>query len=255
MSRNKHSLAKANAFLSGYKVKNAVWRRLGRSIAGALIVVLASHIARAQMTLTSTPNPSALGSAITLSTNPGGAHSGSVSFNYYWGTTAGVTPSNLIKSGSGLISTSWTPSAAGTYYLYATVTPYPDGFCSAGTSNIVTQVVKGTSTTVAVTSSLNPSTYGSSVTFTATVSPSAATGTIQFQSGGANLGSPVTLSSGRATYSTSTLAAGTNSITAIYSGDTHYAGSASSALTETVNKASTTVALSSSLNPSASGAP
>jgi hypothetical protein len=56
-----------------------------------------------------------------------------------------------------------------------------------------------------VTSSLNPSTCGSAVTFTATVTPATATGTVQLYDGGASIGSG-TLSSGTATLSISTLA-------------------------------------------------
>ena len=57
------------------------------------------------------------------------------------------------------------------------------------------------------------------VTFTATVSPSTASGTVQFKDGAADLGSPVTLAGGVATFQTSSLSVGTHSITAVYSGD------------------------------------
>jgi len=108
----------------------------------------------------------------------------------------------------------------------------------------------GTTTTVA--SSLPSSTFGQSVTFTASVSPSAATGAVQFFDGGNSLGT-VALSGGTASLAAATLTAGTHSITASYGGDTNFAGSTSSAVTQTVNQASTTTALTSSLNPSASG--
>jgi len=58
-----------------------------------------------------------------------------------------------------------------------------------------------------VSSNSSSSTYGQSVTFTATVSPSAATGTVQFFDGATSLGT-ATLSGGRASVSTSTLACG-----------------------------------------------
>ena len=111
------------------------------------------------------------------------------------------------------------------------------------------QAVAKTNTTTTLASSLNPSTYGSSVTFTATVSPSTATGTVTFKNGTTTLGTG-TLSGGKATYSTSTLAVGSNSITASYGGDTNDNSSTSTALTQTVNKATTTTTLASSLNPS-----
>ena len=69
---------------------------------------------------------------------------------------------------------------------------------------------------VAVTTSPTPSAHtGTSVTITATVtsSPTAA-GTIQFYDGGAALGSPITVSSGTATYTTSALSTATHSLTA-----------------------------------------
>jgi len=106
-----------------------------------------------------------------------------------------------------------------------------------------------TNTSTSLSSSANPSTYGSSVTFTATVTPSAAPGTVTFKDGSTTLGTG-TLSSGKATLSKSTLTAGSHSITASYGGDTNNNSSTSSALTQTVNKANSTVTLSSSVNPS-----
>ena len=76
-------------------------------------------------------------------------------------------------------------------------------------------------TSTALTSSVNPSDFGQSVTFTATVTSGAGTptGTVQFKDNGANLGAAVTLNaSGVAQVSTSTLTAGTHTITADYSG-------------------------------------
>ncbi|MGO8753390.1 MAG: Ig-like domain-containing protein, partial [Thermoguttaceae bacterium] len=114
-------------------------------------------------------------------------------------------------------------------------------------------------TTTAVTASANPAVSGQTVTFTATVTPGSGTfdngGTVQFAVNGTNFGSPVTLSNGQATITDSALTAGTYTITATYSGDTIYASSnnSSSPLTETVNAASTTTMLISSLNPAPLG--
>src|SRR5262249_14479209 len=103
--------------------------------------------------------------------------------------------------------------------------------------------------TTTISSSVNPAIYGQNVTFSATVTPSAATGTVEFFDGTTSLGS-VAMSSGAATLATSNLSAGTHSITARYSGDSDLGGSVSAPLTETVDKASTTTTISSSLNPS-----
>jgi hypothetical protein len=116
------------------------------------------------------------------------------------------------------------------------------------------QSQSGSTTTLA--SSSPASTYGQPVTFTATVSPSTATGTVQFLDGANSLGT-VTVSAGQASLTIATLGVGIHSITASYSGDTSYAGSTSSALTQTVTAGtvSTTTALTSTPNPSKSGRP
>ena len=80
-------------------------------------------------------------------------------------------------------------------------------------------------TTTAVTSSVNPSDFGQSVTFTATVTSGAGTptGSVQFKDNGTNLGAAVNLNgSGVATVSTSTLTVGTHTITAEYGGSTSF---------------------------------
>src|SRR5439155_3134213 len=119
-------------------------------------------------------------------------------------------------------------------------------------SSTVTEVVQPGSTTTSVTSSLNPSVQGQSVTFTAMVIPSGATGSVTFRNRGNSLGSSM-LSNGTATLNVSTLPAGSNSISAFYNGDSRYTGSTSPTLTQTV-RASTTTSLSTSPNPSVAGA-
>jgi hypothetical protein len=81
---------------------------------------------------------------------------------------------------------------------------------SGGLKELVVRVsnasVVAAATTTTVASSLNPSAYGESVTFTATVSSSAAapTGTVQFAVDGVDFGTPVALSAASATSSTAT---------------------------------------------------
>ena len=99
--------------------------------------------------------------------------------------------------------------------------------------------IQGASST-SLTSAPNPSVSGQSVALTATVTPSAATGTVEFFDGVTSLGtSPV--SSGTAVLNTSSLAVGAHTnLTAVYSGDALYSGSTSAAHSHTVNQASTT---------------
>ena len=98
-------------------------------------------------------------------------------------------------------------------------------------------------TTTSVSSSANPSVWGQSVSFTATVSPTTATGTVQFKIDGVDFGSPVTLVNGTATSgSTSSLSVGSHPVTVIYGGDDEFVGSTGS-LSQTANKADTTTTI------------
>ena len=115
-----------------------------------------------------------------------------------------------------------------------------------------TFTVTPTSLTVALASSPNPVTYGSAVTFTATL-PIDATGTVTFYDGTTVFGTG-SISGGVATQPTNSLTAGTHSITAQYEGDVNYNAAVSTALSQVVNKATPTITLASSLNPSTFGA-
>ena len=98
-----------------------------------------------------------------------------------------------------------------------------------------------TVTATAVVSSGSPTTYGESVTFTATVSPTPSGGTVQFYDGVDALGAPVAVTAGVATYATPTLGATPHGITAEYSGNFQFVGSTSASISQGVNKAGLTV--------------
>jgi subtilase family serine protease len=133
-------------------------------------------------------------------------------------------------------------STSNSSYLpaYGTTTgwDFATGIGTVNAANLVSNW-PGAATTTTVTSSQNPAYQGASVTFTATVATGgshAPTGTVTFNDTGTALGSPITLSGSQvATFTTSTLAVGTHSITAVYVGDTYNAGSTSSVLTQTIN--------------------
>jgi len=100
--------------------------------------------------------------------------------------------------------------------------------CGATTDASFTLTVNKAATSTSVSSSGNPSNFGQSVTFTATVTSTGVTptGTVQFKDGGTDLGSPQTLNgSGVATFSTSSLVAGVQAISADYIGTTDFLGS------------------------------
>ena len=134
--------------------------------------------------------------------------------------------------------------------------------CDYGAQVAATQVTlnygTGTlaATTTTLTSSPNPSTYGQAVVLTATVSSALGAPpdgeTVSFKNGLTVLGTG-TLSGGSASFTTSALKVGKDSITAVYAGDLNFAGSTSKAVKQVVSKASTTTTLTSSLNPSQVG--
>ena len=100
----------------------------------------------------------------------------------------------------------------------------------------VKQVVNKYPTTTTLRSSLNPSQFGQSVTFTATVIPSgsyALAGTVKFFDGTVGIGS-ATLSGGVGKLTKSTLAVGTHPITAQYLGDSFNDKSTASVLNQVV---------------------
>ncbi|MEZ2348695.1 Ig-like domain repeat protein [Terriglobus sp. RCC_193] len=123
------------------------------------------------------------------------------------------------------------------------------GSAVTGCGNSATTTSSATSTTLSLAASATSATVGTSITLTAMVAPSAATGTVTFYSGTTVLGS-ATLSSGTATLTTTFSSAQTASVTAVYSGDGTYSGSTSSALTITITTQQGTTATSTALSVS-----
>jgi hypothetical protein len=108
---------------------------------------------------------------------------------------------------------------------------------TGSTSPVLTQTVNKAGSTTTLTSSINPSTFGQSVTFTAKVKPATSgtpTGTVTFKDGSTTLGTGSLNSSASATFTISTLSKAVHSITAAYGGDSKFAGSTSATLTQTV---------------------
>jgi uncharacterized repeat protein (TIGR01451 family) len=100
-----------------------------------------------------------------------------------------------------------------------------------------------TATTTAIASSANPSTFGQSITFTATVAgvsgPGTPTGKVTFLDGQTVLGTSPLNASGVAELSTSTLSAGSHTITGSYGGDVAFQPSISAPLAQVVNRPTT----------------
>jgi hypothetical protein len=212
------------------------------------------------VTLTSSQNPSAYGQAVTLNVtvkqdpnSTQGTPTGTVTYSdTFQGTTTTLGTQTLDGSGNaGLLLSSL---AVGTHVIAANYGG--DTYYSASASNPLSQVVQEQVTvTVANTGGGNPSSYGATVIFAATVSVSGGipvSGAVSFYNGGNYLGSG-TLNGNVATYSTATLPVGSNSITASYT-DSNNVTATSSVLRQVVQQ-NTATALSSSANPVIHGTP
>jgi hypothetical protein len=143
----------------------------------------------------------------------------------------GTTPiGSPVTVSGGTASTTTTSLPVGNLTLHAVFTAASgNGYAgSTGTTPFVVDPVTATTTTVSATPA-SPQKLGTSVTLTATVSPAAAPGTVQFVVGSTDLGSPVTVTGGTAS-TTSTLPPGQSTVTAVFtpSAGSGYAASSGS---------------------------
>jgi hypothetical protein len=170
-------------------------------------------------TVTSSQNPSTFGQPVTF--------------------TAFVTPHNSTGTIQFNDTSTTPPTILGTGILDSTGnTIFSISSLSIGSHNIVARYLgdtnNGPSISGILVQTINPVSVssmttlisnstsiisGKSVNFTAVIFPSSATGNIQFLLNGTNLGSPVTLSGGKATLVTSLLPTGIDNVTASYSGN------------------------------------
>jgi hypothetical protein len=189
-------------------------------------------IARTTTTLASAPNPSSYGQAIEFTatvTSSGSAPPDGETVTFTQGST--VLGTGTLSGGVAELSTSGL--GAGTVEVVAAYNG--DANFGASTSKPVKQVVSKATSVTTLTSSQNPSEFGKPVTFSAAVAPQFSgtpTGTVVFKDGTTTL-KKVTLNAGTASFTTSDLTVGSNTITATYSGSVDFAGSTGT-LTQTV---------------------
>ena len=225
------------------------------------LVAVAEPITSTTTTVTSSHNPSGFGQNVTftatVTTGPGtGALTGTVSIS----DGATVLISGLSLNASGVATFSTSTLTVGQHSITATYDNTNDPTHSTSTSApaLIQTVIEGTA--VNLTSSINPSTVGQSVTFTATVTTPGGgvspTGTVTFFDGSTPLGTQTLNGGGVATYATSTLANGAHQITATYNGNagSQVQPSTSSVLNQDVQTPST-IAVVSNPNPSNYGNP
>jgi hypothetical protein len=208
------------------------------------------------VTLSSSSNPSAVFGQVALTATvqpkfPGsGALSGSITF-----TDGGTTLGTSSVNSSGTANLSVTFTAVGDHPLEAVFS----GSASfvGGSSGSLSQVVNRAVPSVALTSLLNPSLFGQSVSFHVAVSavPSGTipTGSVSLNSGDLTIGVAVLDATGKAVITVTSLPAGQFVLTAVYSGDAKYVEAFSASVVQTVNKSPAASTLVASPNPSIFG--
>lgn len=146
-----------------------------------------------------------------------------------------VLLSQLTVTATATVS-SISPVGSGTHLVDAS---FPgDSNYAASISGTTGLTAKPIATTLSLTADPTSSGLGQQVALTATLSPNLAqnhnaSGTVAFYNGTASVGTG-TLATGVATVNVTSLPVGTDSLTAVYPGDTNFAGSTSSAVSETV---------------------
>jgi hypothetical protein len=213
---------------------------------GASSVSLAT-IKSSTTTVSSSANPSIAGQSVTFTaqvaaTPPNsGTPTGTVTF------LDGSTVLKAVALSAGTATYTSSSLAGGVHAI--SVAYSGDSNFGASVSPVLSENVKDGSTTV-LASTINPTVYGQPAVFTATVTGKISgagtpSGTVTFEQGSTVLGS-ATLSGGSASFSISTLAVGSDAITAVYSGDSTFAPGSSPPTTQVVSRDATAASLVSS---------
>lgn len=222
---------------AGMRSINAIYsgdsNNLG-STSAALQQVVKALPARTATAVSTSGSPSIIGQSVTFTsttTSTYGPIPDGEPVDFYAGAT--LIGSSGTTNGVATISTS--AVKAGLRSIRAIFVGDQNYQASAGS---LKQMVDKFATTTSLSSNPNPSTHRQAVTFTAQVvslGPVTPTGTVTFRNGTTVIGAVNVDGTGTATVTTTRLPAGTDAITATYYGDPSNLGSASPALTQTVN--------------------
>lgn len=183
-------------------------------------------------TLSSVPNPSLYGQAVTFIATVAASQTttvptGSVSFQ-----EGQTVLGSAVVSGSGLASFTTSALAVGSHTVTAS---YKGSSNANSSSSSIVQIVQLASSSVTLTGTPNPAALGSTVTLQATVTSLGGqpSGVVQFSDQFGLLGTG-TLTAGQAIFSTNTLPSGTHNIIAIYAGGAKFADGVSPVLSEVI---------------------
>jgi hypothetical protein len=175
--------------------------------------------ASSSATISATPSPAVYGQDVTLQYQIAPVAPSQAAIQG----TCTVTAENTVSGDCGLVpvsaSLTLTNLAAGIHSFAVT---YAGNANIKGSSQTANLTVNKATPSVSVSSSANPAPAGQSVTFTATVSGPTPTGSVTFSDGNTTLGTRGLGANGTAAFATSSLTAGSHTITAAYSGDGNF---------------------------------
>ena len=203
------------------------------------------------LTLSADVNPSLCGASVkfTATLSPASG-SGRITF-YNSGGPIGVATLNTL---TGLATLNVSNLLPGTQTLTASY-PGDKNVVACVTASALNQTVGVSPTSIVLTSDLNPSIWSQAVTFTATVTPATANGTVSFKDSLGTMGSAA-ITDGAATFVKSNLVTGLHTaITAVYAGDGCAGPATSAPYTQTVTRSSSSTTLTSDVNPAAFAQP
>lgn len=229
----------------GSHVIQATLASNGVNAAGTGTVTQVVNTNTSTLKLTSSENPSIYGDSVTFTvaaTALSGTPSGSITFMD--GSTTLGTGTLAVGATTYTIST----LSVGTHAIQAVYAG--DGTHAAATASM-SQIVNANTSTLVLSTSANPIYYGNSVTFTvaATALSGTPSGTVEFTVNGAATYA-ASISSGTATFTTTSLAVGTDLIQVTYGGDGIHGAATSNTISEVVQPVYATIStLSCSPNP------
>jgi len=181
-------------------------------------VTLTTTLAATSVVLTSAPNPARLGFPVTLTAIVTGVNGINLTGNVVFKEGSSIIGTANISGGTATMIT--TTLAVGVHSIVASY--QGDANYAGSTSKPYMQTIgQGEAATMTIASSINPSVFGASVVFTASLNIGA-TGTVTFSDGSTVVGVANITSSGAASLVVNTLGAGSHNITATYSGDANY---------------------------------
>src|SRR5215472_3040719 len=237
------------------------------SASGALGVAVAGLVTPT-FTLTGNGTGSLIGTSTSLMPNPSSPLAGSpLTLSAVVTAASGLTPQGTVTfnsgnsvlgtqslDGSGHAALTFTPQAGAYTFTAGYGGSSTDASSTSAALNLTVAPGAPAATTTSLAISPNPAAFGSAVNFNVAVAAQsgAPTGTVTINDG-ANALAQFSLSAGAGSYSTSSLAAGSHSLTAVYSGDGAYQASTSSSATLTISPVGASIAPTTSTTVSAGG--